>query len=101
MARSVFQLFPSDDGWPYPDGGTEPIADDEIDLDALELRADRHAFDALTPLEFDVLSRRFGLQGRPQSMKELAHGIGCSHAETRDILGGAIDKLRTRLTETG
>ncbi len=54
-----------------------------------------------TPLEFDVLSRRFGLQGRPQSMKELAQGIGCSHAETRDILGGAIDKLRTRLTETG
>jgi DNA-directed RNA polymerase sigma subunit (sigma70/sigma32) len=101
MARSVFQLFPSDDGWPYPDGGTEPVADDEIDLDALELRADRHAFDALTPLEFDVLSRRFGLQGRPQSMKELAQGIGCSHAETRDILGGAIDKLRTRLTEMG
>jgi DNA-directed RNA polymerase sigma subunit (sigma70/sigma32) len=101
MARSVFQLFPTDDGWPYPDGGTEPVADDEIDLDALELRADPHAFDALTPLEFDVLSRRFGLQGRPQSMKELAQRIGCSQAETRDILGGAIDKMRTRLTETG
>ena len=98
-------LFPTDDGWPYPDSasvalsGSEPVADDDIDLDALELRADRHAFDALTPLEYDVLTRRFGLHGPPQSMKQLAQELGCSHADARDILGRAIDKMRARLAD--
>ncbi len=105
MARSTLPLFPSDDGWPYPDGATpvagglEPVADDEIDLDALELRADPHAFDALSPTEYDLLCRRFGLHGPPESMKRLAHEVGCSHAEVREQLGRAIDKMRTRLTD--
>jgi DNA-directed RNA polymerase sigma subunit (sigma70/sigma32) len=99
-------LFPTDDGWPYPDaasvglGGIEPVADDDIDLDALELRADPHAFDALSPLEYDVLSRRFGLHGPPESMKQLAHDLDCSHADAREILGRAIEKMRTRLRAT-
>ena len=98
-------LFPTDDGWPYPDAasvalsGTEPFADDDIDLDALELRVDPHAFDALTPVEYEVLSRRFGLHGPPESMKQLASDFGCSHADARDILGRAIDKMRSRLRE--
>ena len=106
MARSTSPLFPTDDGWPYPDGarvvmgGIEPVADEEIDLDALELRADPHAFDALTPAEYDLLSRRFGLHGPPESMKRLARELGCSHAEARELLGGAIDKMRTRLTDS-
>ncbi|MGH8985535.1 MAG: hypothetical protein ACRDY6_16880 [Acidimicrobiia bacterium] len=104
MARSTFPLFPTDDGWPYPDGasvvlgGTEPVVDEEIDLDALELRADPHAFDTLSPIEYEALSRRFGLHGPPESMKELCHDLGCTHAEARDVLGRAIDKMRTRLT---
>ena len=46
-------LFPSDDGWPYPDAtiAANPSADDPIDLDALELRVDRHAFADLTEWE--------------------------------------------------
>ena len=32
-------------------------------------------------------------------MKELARELGCTHAEARDVLGGALDKLRTRLTQ--
>ncbi len=105
MARSTLPLFPTDDGWPYPDAatvaldGTEPVADDEIDLDALELRADPHAFDSLSPAEYDLLCRRFGLHGPPESMKELSHELGCSHAEVRAQLGRAIDKMRTRLTD--
>jgi DNA-directed RNA polymerase sigma subunit (sigma70/sigma32) len=105
MARSTFPLFPTDDGWPYPDGatvmmsGVEPVADDEIDLDALELRADPHAFDALSPIEYEALVRRFGLDGQPESMKELCRDLGCTHAEAREVLGRAIDKMRTRLTE--
>jgi hypothetical protein len=106
VARSTYPLFPTDDGWPYPDGaavvmgGVEPVADDEIDLDALELQADPHVFDALSPAEYDLLSRRFGLHGQPESMKELAHDLGRSHAEVRELLGRAIDKMRTRLTDT-
>lgn len=100
MPRSTFPLFPSDDGWPYPDDGTvgpDVAVDEDIDLDALELRADPHAFDALTPDEYAVLTRRFGLNGPAESMKVLAHELGCSHAETREILGSAIEKMRARL----
>jgi hypothetical protein len=32
------------------------------------------------------------------SMKELCQDLGWSHAETREVLGRAIDKLRVRLT---
>jgi hypothetical protein len=105
VPRSTFPLYPTDDGWPYPDrtpavrGGHEPEADDDLDLDALELRADPHAFDALTPVEYDVLSRRFGLHGPAESMKELSQTLGCTHAETRDLLGRAIDKMRARLSD--
>jgi hypothetical protein len=106
MARSTFPLFPTDDGWPYPDsatvmlGGIEPMADEEIDLDALELRADPHAFDTLSPVEYEALSRRFGLHGPPESMKQLCHDLGYTHAEAREVLGRAIDKMRTRLNLT-
>jgi hypothetical protein len=105
MARSTFPLFPTDDGWPYPDGatvmlgGVEPVDDEEIDLDALELRADPHAFDALSPVEYEALSRRFGLHGPPASMKQLCRDLDCTHAEARDVLGRAIDKMRSRLTD--
>ena len=49
MARTTLPLFPTDDGWPYPDtvNAWDDVDDHEPDLDDLELRADRHAFDAL------------------------------------------------------
>lgn len=99
MARthSTFPLFPTDDGWPYPDGWQEETSDDDIDLDALELRSGRHAFDSLTPTEYAVLSQRFGLAGPACTMKDIARDLGCSHAAAREILGSAIDKMRTRL----
>ncbi|HEX4778581.1 MAG TPA: hypothetical protein VFW74_17535 [Acidimicrobiia bacterium] len=116
--RSTFPLFPTDDGWPYPDRDTPPgfgsglaagadgsargsydtASDDDVDLDALELRAGRHAFDSLTVEEYTALSRRFGLAGPPCSMKTLAQDLGCSRADAREVLGRAIDKMRTRLT---
>jgi DNA-directed RNA polymerase sigma subunit (sigma70/sigma32) len=101
MAWSSFPVFPSDDGWPYPDlprGVDDPAADDEVDLDALELRADPHAFECLSPAECELVSLRFGLHGTPMSMKELSHELGWSRTETRDVLGRAIDKLRVRLS---
>jgi hypothetical protein len=103
-------LFPTDDGWPYPDAGTggyvaselgrfEPITDDDVDLDLLELRVDPHAYADLTELEYFAVSWRYGLgtTGTPHSMKDLASQLGCNHAEAREVLGGALDKLRQRL----
>ena len=49
-------LFPTDDGWPYPDAALEPAVDDDIDLDALELRFDPHAYSDLTELEYFVVT---------------------------------------------
>ncbi|HXY93312.1 MAG TPA: hypothetical protein VEP49_12595 [Acidimicrobiia bacterium] len=100
MHRSTLPLFPTDDGWPYPDPAFgEPVVDDEIDLDALELRVDRHAYADLTELEYFVVAHRYGLGGPPCSMKDLARELECSHTEARDVLGGALEKLRQRLTE--
>jgi DNA-directed RNA polymerase sigma subunit (sigma70/sigma32) len=89
-------LQPTDS--PYRDSmAPEPVADDEIDLDLLELRADPHAYADLTELEYFAVSWRYGLGGTPHSMKDLASQLGCNHAEARAVLGGALDKLRQRL----
>jgi hypothetical protein len=91
-------LQPTDDGWPYPDAqGVELAADDEVDLDLLELRADPHAYADLTEIEYFAVSWRYGLGGDPHSMKDLASQLECNHAEARAVLGGALDKLRQRL----
>ena len=39
------------------------VDDTEPDLDALELHADKHAFDTLTPAERAAVMWRFGLDG--------------------------------------
>ena len=101
MNGSTLPLFPTDDGWPYPDvtRGPDLVDDDEIDLDALELRADPHAFDTLTAQELAAVVRRFGLDGMPPcSVKLLGPELGCTRAEARALLGSGIDKLRDRLT---
>jgi len=98
MARSTLPLYPSDDGWPYPDDSADGlVADDEIDLDQLELVADPHAWADLTAAERTAIERRFGFDGAPASMKELCATLGCTRTEAREVLGSAIDKLRSRL----
>jgi hypothetical protein len=99
MSRSTLPLFPTDEGWPYPDVlGTEPAIDDEPDLDALELRADPHAFDGLTLREREALFRHFGLRGeRALSMRHLGPALGCSRSEATALVSSACDKMRTRL----
>ena len=99
--RSTHPLFPTDEGWPYPDSDGDPtlvasgFVDDEIELDALQLVANVHAFDGLNTAERDALDRRFW-QG--ESMKELARSLGCTHAEAAVVLGHAVDKVRLRLS---
>lgn len=98
VARGNHRLPSSDESWPYQDVEGEPAADDELDLDALELRADPRAYADLTPGEREVLFLRFGmLDGRAHSMKEIGHSLDLTHAETRDVLGRAIEKVRHRL----
>jgi DNA-directed RNA polymerase specialized sigma24 family protein len=99
--RSTFPLFPTDDGWPYPDADADDrlvchgyMVDEDVDLDALQLVANTHAFDGLSLAERDALDRRFW-QG--ESMKELARSLGCSSAEAAAVLGQAVDKVRKRL----
>lgn len=88
----------SDEGWPYPDGAAEPVADDQIDLDVLEVRADPHLYDALTDDERSVLLARFGLaDGRARSMKDLARERGTTHTEVREVLESALHKVKTKL----
>jgi DNA-directed RNA polymerase sigma subunit (sigma70/sigma32) len=88
----------TDESWPYPDFDGGPAADDEVDLDVLELRVDPRAYADLTPGEREVLFLRFGLRdGMARSMKEIGHRLDLTHTETRDMLGRAIDKVRDRL----
>lgn len=98
LARGNHRLPSSDESWPYQDVEGEPAAADEVDLDILELRADPRAYAELTPGEREVLFLRFGMHdGRARSMKEIGHALELTHAEARDLLGRAIDKVRHRL----
>ena len=90
-------LFPTDDGWPYPDLGRFDPAADVVDVDALELFGP-HAFECLEFAEREALFAHFGFEGRtPLSMKELAPALGCTRAEAAALVGTAIDKVRVQL----
>lgn len=107
VAHSTLLMFPTADDWPNrwrcdelvtDDVAVEPGFEDDIDHDLLELRDRRHAFSRLTEDEVEIVTLRFGLDCDPLSMKDLARKLGCSRSEVRDLLGTAIDKLRTVLT---
>jgi DNA-directed RNA polymerase sigma subunit (sigma70/sigma32) len=92
--------WPSDDGWPYEDVDDEPldptadVDDDLVSLHALSL----HLLDPLDPVERQVVTARFGLDGSPaRSLKQLSHELGVARAELRDALGGGLAKLRVHL----
>jgi hypothetical protein len=93
-------VWPTDDGWPYPDTRDETIdLDGEADDDLLNLTAtSQHLLDHLNPLEREVVCARFGLAGQPErSMRELVSATGLPRADLRDALGSGLDKLRTQL----
>jgi DNA-directed RNA polymerase sigma subunit (sigma70/sigma32) len=93
-------LWPSEDGWPYPDAEAEtPDPAAAVDDDALLLRmTPAHLFDTLEPLERQVITAHYGLDGAPpRSMKELHHDLGLSRADLREALGGGLAKLRATL----
>ena len=92
--------WPSEDGWPYPDAdGHELESEDSLDDDALVLRAaPPHLFDHLDPLERQVVTSHYGLDGSaPRSMKQLRTDLGMTRAQVRETLASALAKLRDRL----
>lgn len=95
-------LWP-EDGWPYPDSKRPetPDLDATIDDDAMVLRnlGDR-LFQFLDPLERQVITAHYGLDGTPpMTMKELHHQTGLPRTELREALAGGLAKLRITLAE--
>jgi RNA polymerase primary sigma factor len=98
LARGNHRLPSVDESWPYPDAEDDQDGGEEVDLDVLELRVDPRAYMSLDSGEREVLFLRFGLSdGRPRSMKEIARMLEVTHAEARELLGRAIEKVRTRV----
>lgn len=95
-------VWPSEDGWPYPDGRPElPDLDSNVDEDAIVLRgAGSRLFELLEPLERQVITAHYGLDGTPpRTMKELHHETGLPRTELREALAGGLAKLRISLSE--
>ena len=93
-------FWATEDGWPYPDALQDWVdLDSETDDELLNLRIPPpHLYDALDPLERQVINARFGLQGMPvRSMKELLADTGLPREDLRQALGSGLEKLRTQL----
>ena len=94
-------LWP-EDGWPYPDSKPElPDLDSNVDEDAMVLRGlGPKLFEFLDPLERQVITAHYGLNGAPpKTMKELHHEMGLPRADLREALAGGLAKLRASLAE--
>ena len=98
LARGNHRLPSVDESWPYPDAEDDQAAEEEVDLDVLELRVDPRAYLGLEAEEREVLFLRFGLSdGRARSMKEIGRTLDITHSRARELLGSAIEKVRTRV----
>jgi len=96
----VSTFWATEDGWPYPDALEDWVdLDSESDDELLNLRIPpRRLYDALDPLERQVISSRFGLEGVPvRSMKELLADTGLPREDLRQALGSGLEKLRVQL----
>ena len=103
MARQhgMTSYWATEDGWPYADSGPEE-ADPSMDVDddLLSMRATpAHLFDGLNPIERDVVTARYGLDGRPaRTLKELGREMGLPRGEVRGLLGSGLSKVRHNLS---
>ena len=95
-------LWP-EDGWPYPDTKRAEMVDldSTVDDDVMALRGmGKRLFEFLDPLERQVITAHYGLDGTPpRTMKELHHETGLPRAELREALAGGLAKLRVTLAE--
>jgi DNA-directed RNA polymerase sigma subunit (sigma70/sigma32) len=92
-------VWPTDDGWPYPDSMPDEIdLNGEADDDLLDLTiSSGHLLGALSPLEREVVTARFGLGCPERTMRQLVAQTGLPRSELRDALGSGLAKLRTQL----
>ena len=93
-------IWPTEDGWPYPDTGADVIdLDANVDDDLLTLRTpSSHLLDRLEPLERRVITSVYGLDGGPaRSLQQLHDELGVADADLRSALGSGLGKLRTQL----
>ena len=81
----------------------DPRAEDAYDrvLDVLEAHELRPLLSVLSPRERSVLRARYGLDGEPQSIREVAERLGLSTSRVRDIERRALRKLRQAAVATG
>ena len=93
-------LWAAEDGWPYPDAlGDFVDLDGEPDDDLLSIAVDTHLLDSLDPIEREVVSARFGLQGHElRTMKQLRADLGMPRDDIRSALGSGLEKLRIHLS---
>ena len=69
-----------------------------LDEDMLALHADRHLFDELTPLEREVIVKRFGLEGNsPHRLLDLETELHLRRSDLRAVQLSALGKLRAHL----
>ena len=94
-------MWPSEDGWPYPDGELGMIDPaDTIDDDLLSLRTSgRRLIGNLDAMERQVITARFGLDGRgARSFEQIQATTGLPPARALDVMGSGLAKLRRQLT---
>jgi DNA-directed RNA polymerase sigma subunit (sigma70/sigma32) len=91
--------WPSDEGWPYDDGDGSATDTTEFDDDLVSLHAAApHLFDDLEPVERQVVTARFGLDGNPvRSLKELQRELGMPRQDLRTAYADGLAKLRQHL----
>jgi DNA-directed RNA polymerase sigma subunit (sigma70/sigma32) len=92
-------VWPSDEGWPYPDTIGEMIdLDAAADDDVLNVQLALRHLDGLEPLERQLITSRYGIGGTPvRSMKQLHADTGLPRDTLRQALGSGLAKLRDRL----
>jgi RNA polymerase sigma factor (sigma-70 family) len=75
----------------------DPLAADEYEriIDAVTAPAMRALLSTLTDRERQVLAWRLGLEGEPQSLRQVGRALGISGERVRAIEGRALAKLRT------
>lgn len=94
-------VWPSEDGWPYPDVEAD-LADPTVaaeDDDRLCFQiSGRRVLGGLNPVERQVITARFGLDGRGiRSFEQIHAAMGVSPAQAADAMGSGLAKLRRSL----
>lgn len=95
-------VWPSEDGWPYPDAEVDLIdptmPGEDDDLLFLRMRG-RRVLGSLNAMERQVITARLGLDGRGvRSFEQIQATTGLPPSRAVDVMGAGLAKLRRQLT---